>query len=81
MTRHVGSKLNSWFKLMQWGRRGMYWWYCVQPTPWELDAAIKRVYIPLSEREARTAMAKIHLSEHDFDTLGKIQRVHQAHNI
>lgn len=51
--------------------------------PWELDKAIrrrfeKRIYIPLPEREARSAMVKIHLgdtpnnlSEHDFDTLGK----------
>ena len=53
-------------------------------VPWELDAAIrrrfeKRVYIPLPEPEARSLMLKIHLgdtpsnlSEHDFDTLGKL---------
>ena len=53
-------------------------------VPWELDAAIrrrfeKRVYIPLPEQEARTAMVKIHLgdtpnslSESDFDTLGQL---------
>mmetsp|Transcript_31535 Transcript_31535/g.66329 ORF Transcript_31535/g.66329 Transcript_31535/m.66329 type:complete len:454 (-) Transcript_31535:76-1437(-) len=53
-------------------------------VPWELDAAIrrrfeKRVYIPLPEAEARTAMVKIHLgdtpnnlSESDFDTLGRL---------
>ena len=53
-------------------------------VPWELDAAIrrrfeKRVYIPLPEAEARTAMVKIHLgdtpnnlSENDFDTLGRL---------
>ena len=53
-------------------------------VPWELDAAIrrrfeKRVYIPLPESEARTAMIKIHLgdtpnnlTEHDYETLGKL---------
>ncbi|KAL9178877.1 hypothetical protein ACHAXT_011850 [Thalassiosira profunda] len=53
-------------------------------VPWELDAAIrrrfeKRVYIPLPGPEARSLMLKIHLgdtpnnlSEHDFDTLGKL---------
>ncbi|KAL3788964.1 hypothetical protein ACHAW5_005620 [Stephanodiscus triporus] len=52
-------------------------------VPWELDAAIrrrfeKRVYIPLPEHEARSAMVKIHLGdtpnnlcENDFDTLGQ----------
>jgi vacuolar protein-sorting-associated protein 4 len=53
-------------------------------VPWELDAAIrrrfeKRVYIPLPEQEARSAMVKIHLgdtpnnlTEHDYETLGKL---------
>lgn len=53
-------------------------------VPWELDAAIrrrfeKRVYIPLPEQEARTAMVKIHLgdtpnnlSESDYETLGSL---------
>lgn len=52
--------------------------------PWELDAAIrrrfeKRVYIPLPEAEARTAMVRLHLgdtpnnlSDEDFDKIGEI---------
>jgi vacuolar protein-sorting-associated protein 4 len=52
--------------------------------PWELDAAIrrrfeKRVYIPLPEAEARTAMVKLHLgdtpnnlTDSDFDRIGEI---------
>jgi len=52
--------------------------------PWELDAAIrrrfeKRVYIPLPEAEARTAMVKLNLgdtpnnlTEDDFDKTGEI---------
>ena len=52
--------------------------------PWELDTAIrrrfeKRVYIPLPEQEARSAMVKIHLgdtqhnlTESDFDQLGQM---------
>jgi len=52
--------------------------------PWELDAAIrrrfeKRVYIPLPEAEARTAMVKLNLgdtpnnlTEEEFDKTGEI---------
>lgn len=52
--------------------------------PWELDAAIrrrfeKRVYIPLPEAEARTAMVKLNLgdtpnelTEEEFDRVGEI---------
>jgi len=52
-------------------------------VPWELDAAIrrrfeKRIYIPLPDLHARTAMFKIrlgktpnNLSEEDFFELGK----------
>mmetsp|Transcript_17291 Transcript_17291/g.47623 ORF Transcript_17291/g.47623 Transcript_17291/m.47623 type:complete len:448 (+) Transcript_17291:372-1715(+) len=52
--------------------------------PWELDAAIrrrfeKRVYIPLPEAEARTAMVKLNLgdtpnelTEDEFDRVGEI---------
>lgn len=52
--------------------------------PWDLDAAIrrrfeKRVYIPLPEAEARTAMVRLNLgdtpnnlSDEDFNTIGEL---------
>ncbi|KAL3783180.1 hypothetical protein ACHAW5_008114 [Stephanodiscus triporus] len=65
VTPRVESRRNFWFKWMEWMR----------PFVARFE---KRVYIPLPEHEARSAMVKIHLgdtpnnlSEHDFDTLGK----------